>query len=247
MVCWAVRGDNHLAPSFRGFMQYNKSFFFAIFFCLSLTTTALAQQPTKVRKPVKNPPQYPNIIDLEGRQPQPTQPQTAPPESQPPATTLQTSDSLVRAVEVLAGEVRTLVGEMRALNLRQQAQVDLTRMTRLDLRIDHYERELKAVKDRIAALEIEEQQLTVLITRDGLLAQTANAATLDREATMRQLEQQQKYRLRLVQAERERLRQIEADLTKELNTIRTSSAEAEQRIKQAEAQLKGNSPQQQQD
>ena len=51
-------------------MQYNKSFFFAIFFCLSLTSAALAQQPAKVRKPVKNPPQYPNIIDLEGTQPQ---------------------------------------------------------------------------------------------------------------------------------------------------------------------------------
>src|SRR4026209_1466163 len=98
-------------------MQYNKSFFFAIFFCLSLATMALAQQPTKVRKPVKNPPQYPNIIDLEGQQSQPAQSQTTAPQSQLPAATLQTSDALVRAVEVLAGEVRTLVGEMRALNL----------------------------------------------------------------------------------------------------------------------------------
>src|SRR4051812_9139477 len=134
-------------------MQYNKSFFYAIFFCLSLTTMALAQQPAKVRKPVKNPPQYPNIIDLEGNQPQQKTPQSSSPESQPPAPTLQTSDALVRAVEILAGEVRTLVGEMRSLNLRQQAQVDLTRMTRLDLRMDHYERELQLVKERLAALE----------------------------------------------------------------------------------------------
>jgi hypothetical protein len=226
-------------------MQYNKSFLFAIFFCLSLTTAALAQQPSKVRKPVKNPPQYPHIIDLEGQQPQQTQPQTAQPESQAPTITPQTSDALVRAVEMLAGEVRTLVGEMRALNLRQQAQVDLTRMTRLDLRIDHYERELQLVKERLAAFEIEEQQLNVLTTREGLLAQTASVATLDREATMRQIEQQQKARLRLVQAEKERLRQIEADLTKELNAMRTNSAETEQRIRQAEAQLKSNPPQQQ--
>lgn len=224
-------------------MKYYKSFFCTFFFCLTLTPAAFAQQPSKVRKPVKNPPQYPNIIDLEGKQPLQTQPQTAQPENQP---TLQTSDALVRAVETLAGEVRTLVGEMRSLNLRQQAQVDLTRMTRLDLRIDHYERELKTLKDRSAALEIEEQQLTVLITREGLLAQTAKLATLDREETMRQIKQQQEYRLRLVQAEKERLRQIEADLTKELNAVRATSAETEQRIKQTDAQLKGNAPPQQQ-
>lgn len=222
-----------------------KLFFAVLFFVLSLSNAAYAQQPSKVRKPVKHPPQYPNIIDLEGKQPQQT-PQTTQPETTQPAPTLQTSNALVRAVEMLAGEVRTLVGEMRSLNLRQQAQVELTRMTRLDLRIDHYERELKALKDRIAALEIEEQQLNVLITREGLAAQTANVATLDREATMRQIKQQQEYRLRLVQAEKERLRQQEADLTKDLTAVRTAGAEAEQRIKQTEAQLKGNAPPQQQ-
>jgi hypothetical protein len=225
------------------FWSFMKLFFAVLFFVLGLSYAAHAQQPAKVRKPVKNPPQYPHIIDLEGKQPQQT-PQTTQPETPQPAPTVQTSDALVRAVEMLAGEVRTLVGEMRSLNLRQQAQVELTRMTRLDLRIDHYERELKALKDRIAALEIEEQQLTVLITPEGLMAQTAKIATLDREATMRQIKQQQEYRLRLVQAEKERLRQQEADLTKDLTAVRTAGAEAEQRIKQTEAQLKGNAPQQ---
>ena len=227
-------------------MKFCKLFFAVLFFALLWSNAARAQQPAKVRKPVKNPPQYPHIIDLEDKQARPAQPQTAQTESPAPATTLQTSDALVRAVEMLAGEVRTLVGEMRSLNLRQQAQVELTRMTRLDLRIDHYERELKALKDRIAALEIEEQQLSVLITREGLLAQTASVATLDRDATMRQIKQQQEYRLRLVQAEKERLRQQEADLTRDLTAVRTAGAEAEQRIKQTEAQLKGNTPQQEQ-
>ncbi|MBI1760985.1 MAG: hypothetical protein HYR56_06055 [Acidobacteria bacterium] len=222
-------------------MQYRKLLFAIFLLCLNVTYAA-AQQPAKVRKPVKNPPQYPNIIDLEGQQPQPTQqPQTQVP---PPAATTPAlqSEALVQAVMVLAGEVHTLVGEMRALNLRQQTQVEMARMTRLDLRVDHYERELKTVKDRLAALEMEEQNLNQLMSREGLLAQTANMATLDRDATMRQIKQQQETRLRLVLEEKERLRRVEADLTKELNAVKAVGTESEQRIKQAEELLKGISP-----
>lgn len=223
-------------------MQYRK-LFFAILFLAGNVLHGAAQQPAKVRKPVKNPPQYPHIIDLEGRQPQPTpQPQNQPQTVSNTVAPVQQADALVQAVMVLAGEVRTLVGEMRALNLRQQAQVELTRMTRLDLRVDHYERELKTVKDRIAALEAEEQNLQQLASRDGLLAQTATVGTLDRDTTMRQLKQQHEYRLRLVQDEKERLRRIEAELTKELNAVKAAGADAEQRIKQTEELLKGNSP-----
>lgn len=229
-------------------MQYRKLFFAVIVVGLSVSF-AVAQQPAKVRKPVKNPPQYPNIIDLEGQQPQPTpQPQTQTQTATPgTAASVPQPDALVQAVMVLAGEVRTLVSEMRSLNLRQQAQVELTRMTRLDLRVDHYERELKTVKDRIAALEVEEQNLNQLMTREGLLAQTATMSTLDREATMRQIKQQQEYRLRLVQEEKERLRRIEADLTKELNAVKAAGSESEQRIKQTEELLKGLSPSSQPD
>jgi hypothetical protein len=221
-------------------MQYRNLLFAFFVLCLS-AAYATAQQPSKVRKPVKNPPQYPNIIDLEGTQPQPTlQPQTQP-QTQTPTTaaSIQQPDALVQAVMVLAGEVRTLVGEMRALNLRQQAQVEMTRLTRLDLRVDHYERELKTVKDRIAVLEVEEQNLQQLSSREGLLAQTATIGTLDRDGTMRQLKQQHEYRLRLVQDEKERLRRIEADLTKELNAVKAVGAESELRIKQTDELLKG--------
>lgn len=229
-------------------MQYRKLLFAIFVVCLSVSFVA-AQQPAKVRKPVKNPPQYPNIIDLEGAQPQPAQqPQTQPQSTVPSAAApVQQPDALVQAVMVLAGEVRTLVGEMRALNLRQQAQVEMTRMTRLDLRVDHYERELKTVKDRIAALEVDEQNLNQLMTREGLLAQTATMGTLDREASMRQIKQQQEYRLRLVQEEKERLRRVEADLTKELNAVKAAGSESEQRVKQTEELLKGLSPSSQPD
>ena len=57
-------------------MQFHK-LLFAIMLLVVTLTPALAQQPAKVRKPVKNPPQYPNIIDLEG-QPQPRSPSGTP-------------------------------------------------------------------------------------------------------------------------------------------------------------------------
>ena len=228
--------------------KYQKVFLSVIFsslwVCSWLVSDGLAQQPAKVRKPMKNPPQYPHIIDLEGQQPQPTQTEPAQPQqtaAQTTAPSLAPSDALVQAVQMLAGEVRTLVGEMRALNLRQQAQLELTRLTRLDLRIDHYERELKPLRERIAALEIEEQNLNQLMSREGLLAQTATIGTLDREASMRQLKQQHEYRMRLVQGERERLQQQETELTKQLNAVRAAGAESEQRAKQTEELLKGNS------
>jgi hypothetical protein len=229
-------------------MKYQKSLFsvLSIGFLLGLALSfdALAQQPAKVRKPMKNPPQYPHILDLEGQQSQPAQveqasaPQTA---AQAPPGAVTPADALVQAVQMLAGEVHTLVGEMRALNIRQQAQLELTRLTRLDLRIDYYERELKPVRERIAALEAEEQNLNQAMTREALLAQTASIGTLDRDASMRQLKMQHEYRLRLVQAERERMQQQEAELAKQLNAVRAVSAESEQRAKQTEELLKGNS------
>jgi hypothetical protein len=224
-------------------MKYQNWFLAVALATCFLTAGGLAQQPAKVRKPVKNPPQYPHIIDLEGQQPQPAPiPQTpvAAPAAPVASSTLTQSDALVQAVQMLAGEVRTLVGEMRALNLRQQAQLEITRLTRLDLRIDHFERELKPLRERIAVLELEEQQLNQLMTREGLLAQTASLGTLDRDASMRQLKQQHEYRLRLVQAERERLQQQEAELTKQLNAVRAVGAETEQRAKLTEELLKGN-------
>lgn len=225
-------------------MKYRNLLCSACLASLLLSGAAFAQQPAKVRKPVKNPPQYPHIIDLEG-QAAPPATQTAPPTSAPataPAApaAVAPSDALVLAVQSLAGEVRTLVGEIRALNLRQQAQLELTRMTRLDLRIDHYERELKPLRERLAALEVEEQNLNQLMSRESLLAQTATVGTLDRDATMRQVRQQHEYRLRLVQNEKERLQRQEADLAKELAVIRSAGAETELRIKQTEELLKGN-------
>ncbi|MBO0800431.1 MAG: hypothetical protein J2P31_16560, partial [Blastocatellia bacterium] len=152
-----------------------------VLFLLVLTGFATAQQTDRIKHPVKYPPQYPNIIDLEnkGQNPQGnTQEQVA---------GAQQAESLEQALASLTNEVKTLEQEIRSLNLRQQAQLDVLRMTRLDLRIDHCESELRPVREQLAALETEEQNLLKLMTRDALLAQTANIGTIDREQTMQQV------------------------------------------------------------
>src|SRR5262245_45869706 len=124
-----------------------------VLFLLVFTGFAFAQQTDKIKRPVKNPPQYPNIIDLEHKEPNPQQ------NTVEQGVNGQHADSLEQAMTSLANEVKTLVQELRSLNLRQQAQLDILQMTRVDMRIDHYERELRPVRERLAALETEEQNL----------------------------------------------------------------------------------------
>jgi chromosome segregation ATPase len=229
----------HFYELVKGFMQYPK---FVFLLLLMLVVSGFAQQPAKVRKPVKNPPQYPNIIDMEGQTAptvKPAAPATeAPATTQAAATELTANDALVKALQSLTGEVRTLVGEFRSMNLRQQAQLEMTRLTRIDLRIDHYERELKPIRERLAALDAEDQQLSTLMTRESLYAQTQTIGTIDRDATMKQIKAQHEYRQNLVRNEKDRLKQIEADLAKQLAAVRASESETEQRLQATEAELK---------
>jgi hypothetical protein len=208
---------------------------FIVLLLMVFTSFGLAQQTDKIKRPVKNPPQYPNIIDLENKEQnsqQKTQERVGERESQ------QTdSASLGEAMASLANEVKTLIQEIRSLNLRQQAQLDILRITRMDLRIDHYERELRPVRERITQLEIEEQNLLQLMTRDALLAQTANIGALNREQAMQQVKLNHETRLRYVLAEKDRLRKTESDLVASLAVYQKLSKEAEQKIQAAEELL----------
>jgi len=218
-------------------MKY-PTFFPYAFLALALTGLVAAQQPAKPKRPVKNPPQYPNIIDLEGKEP-PANPQ---PQPQPQGSVLETpaasQPDLAGAMLALAGEMRTLAREIKALNLRSQAQLDLMKITRIDLRVDHYERELRPIRDRMALLDAEENTLLQLMTRESLQAQTAQAATFNRDELMRQLRAQHEVRLRAVQAEKERLRKLEADVAQSLNIYQKLGSSAEQRVLDAEELLK---------
>jgi hypothetical protein len=213
------------------------------------TGSAAAQQPTRIKRPVKNPPQFPNIIDLENKDAQPASQQANQQSGQQNksqnASGDQTSDSLAAAIQSLANELRILGQELRSLNIRGQAQIEMLRITRVDMRIDNYERELRPVRERIAALENDERTLQLAMTREALLAQTATAATVNRDELMRQLRAQHEARYRAVLAEKERAQKLEADLTTSLKIYRNISRETEQRIQEAEDALKSieSSPQ----
>jgi hypothetical protein len=220
-------------------MKYQQFCLLSLSFLLVLTGVAAAQQPGKLKRPVKNPPQYPNIIDLDNKdnsqRPQQSQPADAPDQ---PAVTAQPQDTLTQALTALTSEVRTLVQELRSMNLRQQAQLDTLRMTRVDMRIDHYERELRPVRERISALEVDEQNLYQLMTPQSLLAQTANMATLNRDQTMQQIKSNYEAKLRFVQNEKERLRKVESDLISSLGIYQNLGSETEKRMRATEDLLR---------
>jgi hypothetical protein len=226
-------------------MMYRKFCSTLFLSAVVLTGFAVAQQPAKIKRPVKNPPQFPNIIDLENKDGQQTNRQADQQDSAPAADAVGQPDSLAVAIQSLANELRALGQELRSLNIRGQAQIDMLKMTRADMRIDYYERELRPVRDRLAAIESDERTLQQLTTREGLLAQTANMATLNREESMKQIRFQQEARYRALQDEEERLRKIEADLTASLKIYQNVSRETEQKIQEAEEALKNieSSPQ----
>jgi hypothetical protein len=95
------------------------NFLSAVFLsAIVMTGLAAAQQPAKIKRPVKNPPQYPNIIDLENKDARQTDRQTDQQENAPVADAGGQPDSLAVAVQSLANELRALGQEIRSLNLR---------------------------------------------------------------------------------------------------------------------------------
>lgn len=206
-----------------------------------VTTSALAQSPAPVRRPAKNPPQYPNIIDLEstGRQPN-TAPTGQPDPQVQPAQAVREDqmELLIRTVGSLAGEMRALVHEIRAMNLRQQAQIDLARLSGVATRIDALSADLRSLRDRANSLAVDEQNLLQMMTRESLLAQSANIGSLDRERTMEQIRATHEARLRYVQAEKDRLRGLETDLLGQLQQQLAQQQDAEKRILASEEQIR---------
>src|SRR5262245_60650703 len=221
-------------------MKYQKLCSLLFMSVVVLTGSAAAQQPTRIKRPVKNPPQFPNIIDLENKDTTNRQANQLPVQQNKAedASEDQSSASLAGAIQSLSNELRALGQELRTLNIRGQAQLDMLRMTRVEMRIDQYERELRPVRERIAALESDEQLLQQAMTREALLAQTATTPTLNREELMKQLRMQHEQRYRATLAEKDRLRKLEADLSASLKIYQNISRETEQRLQEAEDTLK---------
>jgi hypothetical protein len=221
-------------------MKVQKLCSLLILSAIVLTVTAAAQQPSRIKRPVKNPPQFPNIIDLDNKDATNRQANQQPAQQNKAegVSEAQSPASLAGAIQSLANELRALGQEVRTLNIRGQAQLEMLRMSRVETRIDHYERELKPVRERIAALESDEQILQQAMTREALLAQTATTPTLNREELMRQVRAQHEARYRATLAEKDRLRKLEADLAASLKIYQNIGREAEQKIQEAEDALK---------
>ena len=217
-------------------MQYRK--FCLLSFLLLIVCAASVSAQEKPKRPVKNPPQYPNIIDLENKDPKPGATKQTAPDAQQPATVTVQPDALTKAFTIIAEELKSLSQEVKALNVRQQLEIEFLRMNRVEQRIATYETTLRPIRERIALLEAEDQTLQQLMTREALLAQTANVGTFNRDATMAQIRYQHETRLGQVRAEVERLRGIEASQVQSLDIYQKLSDEIEKKIQQAEDKLR---------
>lgn len=222
-------------------MQFRKAISLALMIAFTFSL-GLAAQQRKQTRPTKYPQQLPNIIGDDNAQPAPQQQPAEPPGATGMTLSPQQTDALVRAVETLTGEVRGLVQEMRALNSRQQSQLDILRLTRADLRIDQYERELKTTRDRLAQLENDDQQLQLALKPENIEAQMRTLPTLNRDATMKQLRESYEARLRAVTNEKELLQRREAEISGAIKGYREAVGETEKRLQAVEESLRQLTP-----
>lgn len=223
-------------------MQYQKSFLLSLVLMLCCFAFVAAQtQPPKTSKqrPIKHPTQYDKIL---GTEESPTNPLPATEKTEPAATPtkteLQSSDALVQAVLNLTVEVKNLVNEVRSTNTRQQVQTDILRLSRLDLRLDRYESELKTVRDRLGLLETDYQNLQAVLTPEGIEAQVSRIPYANKSDAVRQVKENFEARLRTVSAEREIVKRREAELSGIVQGFREASTETEKRVQVIEEALK---------
>ncbi len=225
-------------------MQYQKSFLLLLMcscFAFVMAQDPQKSQPPKTNKqrPAKHPTQFDKIIDAEvlpANQPSNTDKTEAAPAAT--KTELQTSDALVQAVLNLTVEVKNLVSEVRSTNARQQVQTDILRLSRLDLRLDRYESELKTVRDRLGLLEADYQNLQFLLTPEGLEAQVSRMPYANKGDAIRQVKDAHEARLRIITAERDLVKRREAELSGVVQGFREASTETEKRVQVIEEALK---------
>ncbi|MBL8204575.1 MAG: hypothetical protein JNM09_10130 [Blastocatellia bacterium] len=221
-------------------MQYQKSLLFVLVLMLSCLAVAQTQPPkTNKQRPTKHPTQFDKIIDAEEIPAnQPVSPEKAESSSTPVKADPLASDALVQAVQSLTVEVKNLVNEVRSTNARQQVQTDILRLSRLDLRLDRYESELKTVRDRLALLETDYQNLQFLLTPEAIEAQVSRMPYANKSDAVRQVKESHEARLRSVAAERELVKRREGELAAVVTNFREASTETEKRLAAIEESLK---------
>src|SRR5262249_51353224 len=104
-------------PTHRGFMKYQKHCLLLFLSAVVMTGSEAAQQPTRIKRPVKNPPQFPNIIDLDNKDTTNRQ------ANQQPAQQNKAEDgSEAQSPASLAGAIQSLSNELRALGQELRTQ-----------------------------------------------------------------------------------------------------------------------------
>ena len=225
-------------------MQYQKSRFsllVLLMLCCGLLVFAQETQPSKnpkPQRPTKYPTQFDKIIGDENSTPTEAKDKPEATTNAPVKAALPTSDALVQAVENLTDEVKNLVNEVRATSARQQMQTDILRLSRLDLRIDRYESELKTVRDRLTLLNNDQQALQSALTTEGLEAQVSRMPYASKSEAIRQVKENLDARLRVVNSERELVVRREAELVGILKGFLEANAETEKRLQAIEEKLK---------
>lgn len=187
---------------------------------------------TRTQRPVKNPPQYPNIISSEGKDTGKAQPQ--------PDTTAQpvASSEFVRVLEVLAGEMRELVNQIRAMNVRQQAQLDMLKLTRGDGIEASIAREHRTAADLVSQLEKNELNLLESLKPDNLAVRASQVGTINKDETMRHMKRDLEAELLNVQTSKAQAQAQELDLRQRLESVRNANEGVERRLEMVEELLR---------
>jgi predicted nucleic acid-binding Zn-ribbon protein len=202
---------------------------------LSLVVPAAAQQ-AKTKRPTKYPPQYPQILGTDD--PSTPAPQAKPENEAREQPAPQQADVLQQSVNSLSQEVRQLAVEIRILSLRQEAQLEMLRLSRSEGRTTSLERELDSVTGRLAGLDAEELQVKDRLVPEHLEQQVQTVVTLNRGQTIDQLKQALETRLTQIAEERGRLQGRETELRNQLEIQLAASQEAEKHVENAEATIR---------
>jgi len=205
-----------------------KLFLMTIMFLSAVQTFGQA----RTQRPVKNPPQYPNIISSEGKEAGKNQPQ---PDATAPSVA---TPEFVRVLELLTGEVRQLVSEIRAMNVRQQAQLDMLKLTRGDGIEANIAREHRAAADAVSQLEKNELNLLESLKPDNLAMRASQVGTLNKDETMRHMKRDLEAELLAVQTAKAQAQAQELELRQRLETIRTANEGVAHRLEMVEELLR---------
>ena len=206
----------------------------ALLLGLSMAYPVSAQQQSKAKKPVKYPPQYPQILGVDD----PSAPAKAENEDTNAQPAPQQNAVLQQSVNALSEEVRQLAREIRVLSLRQEAQLEMLRLSRSEGRANSLERELDSVTGRLASLDAEELQVKDRLVPEHLEQQVQAVVTLSRNDTIEQLKQSLEARLTQIAEERGRLQVRQADLRNQLEIQQAASQEAERHVEEAETTIR---------